>query len=89
MRERLIAAKLWEREDPTDPAASISAAWKVLARLGAACRYSGLSQDGQREYLLFEPASGKLLATGRGRSTPEALCLAALAARAGKQARAA
>lgn len=85
MRERLISAKLWDSENPADPAASISAAWQVLSRVGAACRYTGLSQDGKREFLIYDPKSGRPLASGRGSSTPEALCLAALAAHQGTQ----
>lgn len=81
MREKLIAAQLWDSNDPGNPSEDMSAAWHVLARIGAACRYSGLSQDGQREYLLLDPKTGGLLASGRGRSTPEALCQAALASR--------
>jgi hypothetical protein len=81
MRERLIAAELWDSRNPGDPSQSILAAWQVVSRLGAACRYSGMSPDGQKEFLILEPRTGALLACGRGRSTPEALCMAALAAR--------
>jgi hypothetical protein len=78
MREMLVAENLWDGNDPADPAGSVSAAWKVLARLGAACRYIGLSPDGQREILLLDPRSGGLLASGRGGCTSEAICRAAL-----------
>lgn len=84
MRERLIAANLWDVQNPEDPSISINAAWQVLARVGAACRYSGQSLDGQREFLLTDPRTGGVLACGRGRSTPEALCKAALAACQGR-----
>lgn len=80
MRDQLIAANLWDGENPDDPSKNINAAWRVLARVGAACRYSGQSLDGQREFLLTDPRTGGVLACGRGRSTPEALCRAALAA---------
>lgn len=80
MRERLIEAQLWNREDPVNPGQSVCAAWQVLARLGAACRFGGRGQDGRLEYLIVDPADGRLLAVGRGESTPEALCAAALAA---------
>ncbi len=80
MREKLIAAKLWNRENTADPGQSIIAAWEVLCRLGEACRYGGKSQDGCHEYLIVHPADGRLLASGKGASTPEALCAAALAA---------
>ncbi|MHB1399379.1 MAG: hypothetical protein ACYDAI_14960 [Trichloromonadaceae bacterium] len=80
MRERLIAAKLWKPENVVDPGQSIIAAWEVLCRLGEACRYGGKSQDGYHEYLIVHPADGRLLASGKGASTPEALCAAALAA---------
>ena len=81
MRVRLIAEKLWDGNDPLDPARNISAAWKVLARVGAACRYLGLNPEGEHEFLLVDPKSGDLVASGHGRSTPEAMCMAALKAR--------
>lgn len=80
MRERLIAAKLWNQENSGDPGQSITAAWEVLCRLGEACRYCGRSQDGCHEYLIIHPADGRLLASGKGATIPEALCAAALAA---------
>lgn len=80
MRERLIAANLWKQENSVDPGQSITAAWEVLCRLGEACRYCGRSQDGCHEYLISHPADGRLLASGRGATIPEALCAAALAA---------
>ncbi len=81
MRVRLVAEKLWDGNDPLDPTRNISAAWKVLARVGAACRYLGLNPEGEHEFLLVDPNSGNLLASGHGRSTPEAMCMAALKAR--------
>lgn len=81
MREKLIAANLWNRENTTNPGQSIIAAWEVMCRLGEACRYGGKSLDGCHEYLIIHPADGRLLASGKGASTPEALCAAALAAR--------
>lgn len=80
MRERLIAANLWKQENSIDPGQSITAAWEVLCRLGEACRYCGKSQDGCHEFLIIHPADGRLLASGKGATTPEALCAAALAA---------
>lgn len=80
MRERLIAAKLWKQENSIDPGQSITAAWEVLCRLGEACRYCGRSPDGCHEYLIIHPADGRLLASGKGATIPEALCAAALAA---------
>jgi hypothetical protein len=81
MREKLVAQKLWDANDPTDPASSVEAAWRVLARTGAACRYIGITPDGQQEMLLVDPRSGGLLASGRGASTAAAICQAALSAR--------
>ncbi|BCR03353.1 hypothetical protein DESUT3_04220 [Desulfuromonas versatilis] len=80
MRERLIAANLWNRENAENPGQSITAAWLVLARLGAAYRYGGKTQDGRFEYLIVNPQGGTLLASGKGISIPEAMCEAALAA---------
>ncbi|MBE0596173.1 MAG: hypothetical protein IH614_02775 [Desulfuromonadales bacterium] len=81
MRKRLVAAKLWDWNDPDDPLTSMSAAWQVLSRLEAACRYLGVGPDGEHEFLLLHPRSGALLARGRGHTSPEALCQAALALR--------
>lgn len=80
MREKLVAQNLWDVNDLTDPAGSVEAAWRVLARTGAACRYIGVSPDGQQEMLLVDPRSGGLLASGRGPSTAAAICQAALSA---------
>jgi hypothetical protein len=80
MREKLVAQKLWDADDPTDPAGSVEAAWRVLARTGAACRYIGVTPDGQQEMLLVDPRSGGLLASGCGPSTAAAICQAALSA---------
>jgi hypothetical protein len=81
MREKLVAERLWDADDLTDPAGSVEAAWRVLARTGAACRYIGISPDGQQEMLLVDPRSGGLLASGKGPSTAAAICQAALSAR--------
>lgn len=80
MKERLIAAHLWNQESAGDPGHSITAAWLVLARLGAAYRYGGRTQDGRFEYLIVNPENGGLVASGKGASIPEAMCEAALAA---------
>lgn len=81
MREKLIAQNLWDENDLTDPAGSMAAAWRVLSRTGAACRYIGVSPDGQQEMLLLDPRSGGLLASGRGPSIADAICQAALSSR--------
>jgi hypothetical protein len=83
MRQKLIDANLWERDNGSDPAQSFSGAWTVLARLGAPCRFGGRIGDGQFEYLVVDPHSGLPVACGRGASLQEAMCQAALAARQG------
>ncbi len=81
MKERLIAAGLWENGQNIDPGYSIIHAWKVLSRLGVPYRYGGRSQDGLYEYLIIDPETGSTMASGKGPSLPTAMCEAALAAR--------
>ncbi len=81
MRDKLIAAHLWDGQDGSDPGQSITSAWRVLARLGAAYRYGGKTLDGQFEYLIIHPKTGGLIASGKAASIPAAMCEAALAAR--------
>ena len=83
MRQKLIDANLWDRDNCSDPAQSITGAWTVLARLGAPCRFGGRMGDGRFEYLVVDPQSGLPVACGRGTSLQEAMCQAALAARQG------
>ncbi len=81
MREQLIAARLWDERDVRNPATDLTCAWKVLARLGAPYRFGGRSLNGQIEYLVLHPASGEVLASGRGLTSAQAMCQAALSAR--------
>ena len=85
MRQRLIEAGLWEQSDGASPEKDILCAWRVVSRLGYPGRFGGLSQDGQCEYLIVNPQTGGLLASGKGLSVTEAMCAAALAARSGGQ----
>ena len=80
MEKRLIDARLWSPGDGSLSNADCSDAWQVLSRLGAPYRFSGKSFDGLYEYLVLDPKTGAVIATGRGESTPQAMCEAALAA---------
>lgn len=80
MREQLVKAGLWEASNPNNPALSVTAAWQLLSRSGAAWRYRGQTAGGDYEYLIYEPDSGSTLATGRGKTAAIAICSAALAA---------
>ncbi|PLX96742.1 MAG: hypothetical protein C0622_14170 [Desulfuromonas sp.] len=86
MEQKLIDAQLWTAEDGHLNNLSCSDAWRVLARLGAPYRYAGKAQDGRSEYLVLDPKTGNVIATGRGESTSEAMCEAALAAKRAMQA---
>ena len=81
MRGKLIAVQLWEEKDVRDPSTDVTCAWKVLARLGAPCRYGGKAPDGNLEYLVLDPDDGAVRASGRGATQARAMCAAALAAR--------
>lgn len=81
MEKRLIDAQLWSHQDGHLSEHSYSAAWRVLSRVGAPYRFSGKSCDGQFEYLVLDPKSGAVVATGRGDSSSKAMCEAAIAAR--------
>ena len=84
MRQQLIDADLWDRDNGGDPVQSITGAWTVLARLGAPWRFGGRTLEGQYEYLVVDPQSGTPVARGRGTSQQEAMCQAALAARSAR-----
>jgi hypothetical protein len=81
MEKRLIEENLWNPVEGPSPAQSIVGAWSVLARLGAPGRFVGRTQDGQYEYLIVDPNSGLMLASGKGETVSAAICAAALAAR--------
>ena len=81
MEQRLIDAQLWSQRDGHLNNLSCSDAWRVLARLGAPYRYAGRARDGRLEYLILHPKTGEVIATGRGETTSEAMCEAALAAK--------
>ena len=80
MRDQLIAARLWDEKDARNPSADLTCAWKVLARLGAPYRFGGRGLNGQIEYLVLSPASGEVIACGRGADSAQAMCQAALSA---------
>jgi len=81
MEKQLIEENLWSPAEGPSPAQNITAAWRVLARLGAPGRFVGRTQDGQYEYLIADARDGRMLASGKGESMPAAICAAALAAR--------
>lgn len=81
MREELIAVGLWDSHNPNNPSVSITAAWQVLSRVGAAYRYLGRTTEGDFEYLVYNPRTGSTIAHGRGATAPLAMCVAALEAR--------
>jgi len=82
MRNKLIAVQLWEENDVRNPEVDFNGAWSVLARLGVPYRFGGRTIDGQVEYLVLNPASGEVVASGRGATSAQAMCRAALTARA-------
>jgi len=81
MKSRLInAGLLCSDSDATD--IDISLAWRTLARLGFPARYGGRAQNGFYEYVIVDPRSGTLLATGLGETLEISMCEAALNATA-------
>jgi hypothetical protein len=80
MRQKLVRNKLWEEADGRNPAEDMVCAWSVLARLGAPYRYAGMAPDGRMEYLVLNAGDGSVLASGKGHTSAEAMCQAALAA---------
>ncbi|PLX81209.1 MAG: hypothetical protein C0616_05395 [Desulfuromonas sp.] len=81
MEKRLMEVGLCQKGEEILPNGQISFAWKILARLGYPGRYSGRTQDGLHEFLIVDPATGNLLATGKGNSVEDAICEASIAAR--------
>lgn len=81
MRRKLIEERLWDEADGRNPAEDMICAWSVLARLGAPYRYAGMAPDGRKEFLILNTRDGSVLASGRGATSAEAMCEAALAAR--------
>lgn len=79
MRDKLIAAGLWEAHNSNNPSLSVTAAWQVLARVGVACQYVGQTLEGDYEYLVYHRDTGAPIASGRGKTAPIAMCQAALA----------
>jgi len=79
MEKRLIDAQLWSSGDGQLKDRDCNDAWQVLSRLGAPYRFAGKSFDGRYEYLILHPKTGDVIATGRGESTAQAMCEAALA----------
>lgn len=56
----------------------ISLAWSTLSHLGYPARYGGKAQNGFYEYVIVDPRSGTLLATGQGETLEISMCEAAL-----------
>lgn len=81
MKTRLRQAGLLRSADDV-PVIDISVAWSTLSRLGYPARYGGKAQDGSYEYVIVDPRSGTLLATGKGETLEMSMCEAALNATA-------
>lgn len=79
MRDELIAAGLWDAQNPIDPSQSVTAACQVMSRTGASFRYQGRSECGTYHYLVYEPVDGTPIAVGSGESAALAICRAAYA----------
>lgn len=77
MKSRLQKAGLLFNDD-ADPEINISVAWGALSRLGYPARYSGKAQNGSYEYVITDPQTGSLLATGKGVTLERSMCEAAL-----------
>lgn len=80
MKSRLINAGLLRTDDDL-PEIDISLAWKTLSHLGFPARYGGKAQNGFYEYVIVDPRSGTLLATGQGETLEMSMCQAALNAK--------
>ena len=77
MKIRLQQAGLICHEDNVSDI-NISVAWSALSRLGCPARYCGRSQDGSYEYMIINPKTGDLLASGKGRTLEHSICEAVL-----------
>ena len=77
MKSRLRKAGLLLTDD-ADLEINISVAWGALSRLGYPARYSGKAQNGSYEYVITDPRTGSLLATGKGVTLARSMCEAAL-----------
>ena len=77
MKSRLIKAGLL-CSDNDIPDIDISLAWSTLSHLGYPARYGGKAQNGFYEYVIVDPRSGTLLATGQGETLEISMCEAAL-----------
>lgn len=81
MRERLIRAGLWGMGEKMGSGPDILSAWSRMSRLGHPGRYAGRTQDGLHEYLIVNPRTGSMLASGKGNTVEAAMCEASIAAR--------
>ena len=79
MKTRLKNAGLFFSDD-NDPEIDISIAWSTLSHLGYPARYGGKTLSGLYEYVIIDPRSDNMLATGHGRTIERAMCEAALIA---------
>ena len=77
MKSRLEKAGLL-RSDNHSSEIDISLAWSTLSQLGFPARYGGKAQNGCYEYVIVDPRSGTLLATGQGEALELSMCEAAL-----------
>ena len=77
MKSRLQQAGFWCDQEG-DFEVNISLAWNILARLGFPARYGGRTQDGSHEYIITNPQTGELFATGKGMTLERSMCEAVL-----------
>lgn len=77
MKTRLKNAGLLSTDDDIRDI-DISLAWSTLSHLGFPARYGGKAQNGFYEYVIVDPRSGTLLATGQGETIEMSMCQAAL-----------
>lgn len=77
MKSRLKNAGLF-CSDNDIPEIDISVAWSTLSHLGYPARYGGKAQNGSYEYVIVDPQSGNLLASGQGETLEKSMCEAAL-----------
>jgi hypothetical protein len=76
MKTRLKAGLLCSDKDLSER--DISRASSTLAHLGYPARYGGKAQNGFYEYVIVDPRSGTLLATGQGETLEISMGEAAL-----------
>jgi len=57
---------------------NICVAWSALSQLGCPARYAGKTDDGLHKYVIMDPRSGSLIASGLGETVELSMCEAAI-----------